>query len=135
MVDCGGGGANLVLCAPDKGAVEFVEAMHERARPADRHGICKLSKERAGERKVEIQVAADSKVSLAGLAGKDIVVFDDMVRTGSTIVKACQALREGHPRRVLLLRQPLLLERGGAREHGRAGDRRDPDPQHPAHAS
>ena len=40
-------------------------------------------------------------MSLSGLAGKDIVVFDDMVRTGSTIVKACQALREGRPRRVL----------------------------------
>ena len=89
-----------MLCAPDKGAVEFVEAMHG-ALGLPQAGICKLSKERAGERKVEIKVAADSKVSLAGLAGKDIVVFDDMVRTGSTIVKACQAVREGHPRRVL----------------------------------
>jgi ribose-phosphate pyrophosphokinase len=46
-------------------------------------------------------VAADSPVSLAELAGKDVVIFDDMVRTGSTIVKACHALRNGHPRRVL----------------------------------
>ncbi len=91
---------NLVLCAPDKGAVEFVETMHkELGLPSA--GVCKLSKERAGERQVAIEVAADSPVPLEGLAGKDVIVFDDMVRTGSTIVKACQALREGKPNRVL----------------------------------
>jgi ribose-phosphate pyrophosphokinase len=101
IVDLGThGGDNLVLCAPDKGAVEFVETMH-KALGLPNAGICKLSKERAGERQVAIQVAADSPVPLAGLAGKDVIVFDDMVRTGSTIVKACQALRHGKPRRVL----------------------------------
>lgn len=100
IVARGDAGENLVLCAPDKGAVEFVEQM-QRALGLRGAGLCKLAKERSGERKVEIQVAADSPVSLAGLAGKDVVVFDDMVRTGSTIVKACQALRVGRPRRVL----------------------------------
>jgi ribose-phosphate pyrophosphokinase len=100
MVALGQAGDNLVLCAPDKGAVEFVETVHAAlALPGS--GICKLSKERAGERKVEIQVAVDSPVPLQGLAGKDVIVFDDMVRTGSTIVKACQALRHGNPRRVM----------------------------------
>ncbi|HEX5660371.1 MAG TPA: phosphoribosyltransferase family protein [Polyangiales bacterium] len=100
IVDLGTGGDNLVLCAPDKGAVEFVETMH-KALALPNAGICKLSKERVGERNVAIEVAADSPVSLAGLAGKDVIVFDDMVRTGSTIVKACEALRHGRPRRVL----------------------------------
>ncbi|MET0284375.1 MAG: phosphoribosyltransferase family protein [Polyangiales bacterium] len=101
IVDLGNnGGDNLVLCAPDKGAVEFVETMHKTL-GLPNAGICKLSKERAGERQVAIQVASDSPVPLAGLAGKDVIVFDDMVRTGSTIVKACQALRHGKPRRVL----------------------------------
>jgi ribose-phosphate pyrophosphokinase len=100
MVEHGKAGENLVLCAPDKGAVDFVEQMR-LALDLSGAGICKLAKERTGERKVEIQVAADSAVSLAGIAGKDVVVFDDMVRTGSTIVKACQALRAGRPRRVL----------------------------------
>jgi ribose-phosphate pyrophosphokinase len=67
----------------------------------ERAGICRMSKERSGERRVEIRIALDSPVPLAGLAGKDVVIFDDMVRTGSTIVKACQALRQGKPRRVL----------------------------------
>src|SRR5262245_10527754 len=93
-------GENLVLCAPDKGAIEFVNIMHA-ALGLDRSGICRMSKERTGERQVAIEVAADSPVPLAGLAGKDVVIFDDMVRTGSTIVKACQALRHGRPRRVL----------------------------------
>lgn len=100
VVQAGHAGANLVLCAPDKGAVGFVEKMHATlGLPAV--GLCKLSKERTGERQVEIEVAADSPVPLSALAGKDVVVFDDMVRTGSTIVKACQTLRQGQPRRVL----------------------------------
>ncbi len=100
MVEVGKAGDNLVLCAPDKGAADFVEKMHV-ALGVPNVGVCKLSKERTGERKVEIQVSPDSPVPLDGLEGKDIVVFDDMVRTGSTIVKACQALRAGRPRRVL----------------------------------
>jgi ribose-phosphate pyrophosphokinase len=100
IIERGQHGENLVLCAPDKGAVEFVENMHAAlALPAA--GVCLLAKERTAERQVEIHVSADSPVALSGLAGKDVVVFDDMVRTGSTIVKACQALRLGGPRRVL----------------------------------
>lgn len=100
IVEHGAGGENLVLCAPDEGAAAFVDTMHASLGLSNA-GICRMSKERAGERQVEIQVAADSPVPLAGLQGKDVVIFDDMVRTGSTIVKACQALRHGRPRRVL----------------------------------
>lgn len=100
IVAHGDDGSNLVLCAPDKGAVEFVDMMHA-ALGFKNAGVCRMTKERAGERQVEIQVAEDSPVPLSGLAGKDVVIFDDMVRTGSTIVKACQALRNGQPRRVL----------------------------------
>src|ERR1035437_2166668 len=100
MVELGLDGSNLVLCAPDKGAVEFVEHM-KAAIGLPGLGLCKMSKERTSERQVEIQVAADSPVPLEGLAGKDVVVFDDMVRTGSTIVQCCRALRQGNPRRVL----------------------------------
>jgi ribose-phosphate pyrophosphokinase len=100
MVEPGRDGSNLILCAPDKGAVEFVENM-QQAIGMPGLGLCMMSKERTGERQVDIQVSVDSPIPLEGLAGKDIVVFDDMVRTGSTIVQCCRALRQGSPRRVL----------------------------------
>lgn len=100
FVDASQEGRNLVLCAPDKGAVEFVTRMHEGLGLRNA-GVCIMTKERSGERKVEIKVAPDSPVNLEGLEGKDVVVFDDMVRTGSTIVNCCSVLRQARPRRVL----------------------------------
>lgn len=100
IVDPGPEGQNLVLCAPDKGAVDFVTRMQEGL-GLPKAGVCIMTKERSGERKVEIKVASDSPVSLEELEGRDVVVFDDMVRTGSTIVNCCSVLRQARPRRVL----------------------------------
>ncbi|MEN9353990.1 MAG: hypothetical protein RL318_1315, partial [Fibrobacterota bacterium] len=93
-------GANLVLCAPDKGAAEFVGQMHQ-ALGLPKAGLCIMTKERTGERQVEIMVSPQSPTPLEAIEGKDVIVFDDMVRTGSTIVKCCQSLRKGKPRRIL----------------------------------
>ena len=93
-------GANLVLCAPDKGAAEFVGQMHQ-VLGLPKAGLCIMSKERLGERSVEIMVSPSSPTPIEDIEGKDVIVFDDMVRTGSTIVKCCQSLRKGNPRRVL----------------------------------
>lgn len=100
IVDTSNGGANLVLCAPDKGAVDFVNRMHEGL-GLPNAGVCIMTKERSGERKVEIKVASDSPTPLEALDGRDVVVLDDMVRTGSTIVNCCSILRHANPRRVL----------------------------------
>ena len=100
IVDPGPDGQNLVLCAPDKGAVDFVLRMQEGL-GLPKAGVCIMTKERSGERKVEIKVASDSPTSLEELEGRDVVVFDDMVRTGSTIVNCCSVLRQARPRRVL----------------------------------
>lgn len=100
IVDTSDLGSGLVLCAPDKGAAEFVGQMHQ-ALGLPKAGLCIMSKERTGERQVEIMVSPTSPTPLSDIEGKDVIVFDDMVRTGSTIVKCCQSLRKGKPRRIL----------------------------------
>lgn len=91
MVQCGKDGDNLVLCAPDKGAVPFVKMVHE-ALSLSECKVVVLAKERSGERQVEMTIDESSPASLEEMEGKDVIVLDDMVRTGSTIVKCCQML-------------------------------------------
>ena len=43
----------------------------------------------------------ESGATLADLEGRDVVLLDDMVRTGSTVVQACEHLRAAQPRRVV----------------------------------
>lgn len=92
----------LVLCAPDKGALPFVKEVHaELDDPSV--PILVIDKERAGERAVSMHVSDKSEIGLADIAGKDVVVIDDMVRTGSTIVKACSLIKSGAPRKIVFL--------------------------------
>ena len=100
IVSFGRDGEGLAFCAPDKGAREFVREMFNRC------GLPKakclyLDKERLGERDVEISLFSDSETRLADLEGHDVVLFDDMVRTGSTLVKTCRFLRQAKPRRIV----------------------------------
>ncbi len=100
IVDPGSNGEGLVLCAPDEGARGFVRKLHTRL---DLDG-CKcllLQKERTGEREVSIQLSDESECSLEDIAGHDVVLFDDMVRTGSTIIETCQLLKKANPRRLV----------------------------------
>ncbi|MCK4541316.1 MAG: ribose-phosphate pyrophosphokinase [Spirochaetales bacterium] len=103
---------NLVICAPDKGAVEFSREVHRQMRdPAVR--FMKMDKRRLGERKVQIEVARDSDTVLEEIAGKDIVVVDDMVRTGRTVVECCKVLRKANPRRIIFLVTHFYSSREG----------------------
>lgn len=99
MVVTGKDGDNLVLCAPDEGATPFMHAVW------DSLGLAKcarifMHKERTGERQVRMSIHPDSDLPIEGIAGKDIIVLDDMVRTGSTIVECCRMLRQGNPGKV-----------------------------------
>jgi len=94
------GGEGLVLCAPDEGARDFVEEMFERLNLPNAKFIL-LAKERFSERKVEIKLHQDNIHSLEDIVGHDIVLFDDMVRTGSTVVKSCQFLKQINPGRTI----------------------------------
>ncbi|MGL1902773.1 MAG: phosphoribosyltransferase family protein [Fibrobacterales bacterium] len=99
LLHTGMNGENLILCAPDKGAVPFVKMVHEYLGLPDTK-ILLLNKERSGERKVSIEVHPESEVTIADLAGKDVIVMDDMVRTGNTIVESCAAIKKGNPNKV-----------------------------------
>jgi len=99
FVQTGKDGDNLVLVAPDKGATPFVDMVWEAL---DLPGCKRLvmDKERSGERKVSTTIASHSEIGLADIEGKDVIILDDMVRTGTTIVKCCQYLKSGNPNRV-----------------------------------
>lgn len=100
IVNYGPQGEGLALCAPDKGARDFVKRMFEElGLPKARFVL--LDKERTGEREVSIKLHEDSETTFEEIHGHDIVLFDDMVRTGSTVVKTCQFLKTIEPGRLV----------------------------------
>lgn len=100
VVDHGSGGTGLTLCAPDKGARDFVKEMYRRLDLPEARFIM-LDKERSGEREVAITLHPESDATFDEIRGHDIVLFDDMVRTGSTVVASCEFLQKVAPRRVV----------------------------------
>lgn len=90
---------NLVLCAPDKGAIQFVEDT-EKYFPTE-IPILYMDKQRSGERKIDMELSDKSNINIEDIKGKDVVVFDDMIRTGTTIVKCCKILKEYQPRKIV----------------------------------
>ena len=100
IVSYGERGEGLALCAPDAGARDFVRQMYD-ALGLDRAKCVLLDKERTGEREVEITLHAESESTFEELGGHDIVLFDDMVRTGSTVVKSCEFLKRANPGRTV----------------------------------
>jgi ribose-phosphate pyrophosphokinase len=93
-------GEGLALCAPDAGARDFVHQMFKHLKLPKAKCIL-LEKERSGERQVDIELYSGSPATFQDVAGHDIVLFDDMVRTGSTLVKTCQFLKKVKPGRLV----------------------------------
>jgi ribose-phosphate pyrophosphokinase len=100
IIDCGPQGEGLALCAPDKGARDFVKEMFCRL-GLPRAKFILLDKERSGEREVEIKLHDESESTFDEIDGHDVVLFDDMVRTGSTVVKSCEFLKQIKPGRLV----------------------------------
>lgn len=96
IIKCGPEGEGLALCAPDAGAREFVKNMYAHL-DLPKAKFILLDKERSGERKVDIKLHDESESTFEEINGHDIVLFDDMVRTGSTVVKSCQFLKQINP--------------------------------------
>jgi ribose-phosphate pyrophosphokinase len=99
MVVTGKDGDNLVLVAPDLGAQPFVQQVYDTL-GLSKATLLTMDKVRKGERKVEIAVSDDSNIDLKSIEGKDVIVLDDMVRTGSTIVECARLLRRGKPNKI-----------------------------------
>ncbi|MCL5269333.1 MAG: ribose-phosphate pyrophosphokinase [bacterium] len=93
-------GQGLLVCAPDFGARKFAtEVYAQLAMPSV--GLLYIAKERKGERDVSSLIDADSPSPVEAIAGKDVIVFDDMVRTGNTIRECCRLLKEAGAGRVV----------------------------------
>lgn len=93
-------GAGLLVCAPDKGARAFAASIH-RVLGCDSVGQLYIAKQRLGERSVTSFIDPNSPCALNDVAGKDVIVFDDMVRTGTTVKECCRLLKEAGAARVL----------------------------------
>ncbi|EAR11265.1 ribose-phosphate diphosphokinase [Reinekea blandensis] len=100
ILNYGPQGEGLVLCAPDKGARDFVKAMYDTL-DLPKAKFIMLDKERTDERKVEITLHKESEHTFEGLDGASVVLFDDMVRTGGTVVKSCKFLQQINPSRMV----------------------------------
>ena len=102
----------MVVCAPDKGARYFAEAVRHEFTGTSVPMIT-MDKERVGEYEVKVKPADDSEIDLKEIAGRDVVVLDDMVRTGRTIVECCRTLRRGKPRRIVFFCTHFYSSREG----------------------
>jgi ribose-phosphate pyrophosphokinase len=100
IVHYGPEGEGLALCAPDQGARAFVKEMYAQLGLSKAKFIL-LDKERSGERDVQITLHPQSESTFEEIRGHDIVLLDDMVRTGSTVVKTGQFLKQIQPGRVV----------------------------------
>jgi len=93
-------GAGLLVCAPDAGAREFATQVYDYLDSADA-GLLFFAKQRTDERNVSSIVSPESPSPVESIAGKDVIVFDDMVRTGNTIRECCRLLKEAGAGRVV----------------------------------
>lgn len=93
---------HLILCAPDKGSLEFVKQVKKGIGREDLP-LIRMDKERKGEREVKIHLAPSSDRKLSEIEGEDIAVIDDMVRTGNTIIETCHLLRSANPERIVFI--------------------------------
>jgi ribose-phosphate pyrophosphokinase len=99
MVVTGKDGDNLVLVAPDHGAEPFMKSVYDSLALTKTSRLI-MEKVRDGERKVSMTISKESDLTLEDIKGKDVIVLDDMVRTGSTIVECCRLLRQGEPNKI-----------------------------------
>lgn len=95
-------GKGVLLCAPDKGARWFVDEVHQKLALMNT-GVLYIAKERHSERDVSSFIAEDSPSQFEDIAGRDVVIFDDMVRTGGTIRECGRLLKSAGAGRLIFV--------------------------------
>ena len=93
-------GAGLLVCAPDAGAREFAAQVHEKLGTSSAD-LLYITKRRKNERNVSSFIDPESPCPLESIAGKDVIVLDDMVRTGTTLKECCRLLKGAGAGRVV----------------------------------
>ena len=92
----------IVLCAPDKGASPLIDLVKSEVEKLGvGASVLQMDKDRTGERTITMKASETSEIGLDDVEGRDVIVFDDMVRTGTTIVKCCRIIKEFNPRRII----------------------------------
>jgi len=102
----------LVLCSPDQGARQFVAEVRDNLGRTD-VPVLSMEKHRNGERAVEVKLSEDSEASVEQIEGREVVILDDMVRTGNTVVECAELLSQYHPRRILFFVTHFYSSREG----------------------
>ena len=92
---------NTILVAPDKGASEFTKLTAEHAEPF--LPIILYEKTRTDESTVSLRFSDKSQLSSGQIRGKDVVILDDMVRTGSTLLDCYNMLYKHSPRNIICI--------------------------------
>lgn len=105
------GGREFVLGAPDAGRAKWVESL------ANDLGVPAAF--------VYKRRAATGEVSLSGvnlpIKGVDVVIYDDMIRTGGSILQAAKAYREAGAKRISLIATHGLFTNGALEKIRQSG--------------
>ncbi len=95
-------GDGFVLAAPDAGRVAWVSSL---ARDLGVPCVFATKRRLSGEQVEHTGVHAAE----GGIAGKTVVIYDDMIRTGGTLLEAARAFRAQGATRVLAVATHLVL--------------------------
>ena len=101
----------LLLCAPDEGARNLVGEVQREIGP--NVPMISFKKQRIGEREVALCLTEDSEDKIGLIDGREVVVLDDMVRTGHTIIECCNVINRYNPMRILFLVTHFYSSREG----------------------
>lgn len=101
-----------MLCAPDDGASAFVRSVRAEL-GMESIPILTLEKSRSDERDVQVSLSEESPASFGDIRGREVIIMDDMVRTGATIIHSCDIIKRYEPKRILFFVTHFYSSREG----------------------